>query len=77
MKQRVKLVCAICSDTPLLLLDEPTTNLDKAGIAWYHELIGRFGGKRTILVCSNQVQAEGAFCQNEIPIGNYKPAGKR
>ncbi|MEI8189775.1 MAG: ATP-binding cassette domain-containing protein [candidate division NC10 bacterium] len=31
MKQRVKLILAFLSDTPLLLLDEPTTNLDQAG----------------------------------------------
>ena len=32
MKQRVKLAQAFFSDTPVLLLDEPTTNLDALGI---------------------------------------------
>ena len=31
MKQRLKLILAICSEGQLLLLDEPTTNLDKEG----------------------------------------------
>ena len=35
MKQRLKLVLAICSGSELLLLDEPTTNLDKQGVEWY------------------------------------------
>ncbi|MBU2045958.1 MAG: ATP-binding cassette domain-containing protein, partial [Bacteroidetes bacterium] len=38
MKQRVKLVLALCSDTPILLLDEPTSNLDEQGIEWYISL---------------------------------------
>jgi ABC-type multidrug transport system ATPase subunit len=32
MKQRVKLALAIFSEVPFLLLDEPTTNLDKQGV---------------------------------------------
>jgi ABC-type multidrug transport system ATPase subunit len=72
MKQRVKLVCAILSDTPLLLLDEPTTNLDKAGIDWYLDLIHRHRDGRTILVCSNLREAECGFCTRKIMIEDYK-----
>ena len=36
MKQRLKLAQAFFSNTPVLLLDEPTTNLDADGIALYH-----------------------------------------
>src|SRR5690606_6393629 len=32
MKQRVKLALACCSDVPLVLLDEPTSNLDRQGV---------------------------------------------
>ena len=32
MKQRLKLAQAFFSDTPVLLLDEPTTNLDGRGL---------------------------------------------
>ena len=35
MKQRVKLAQAIFSDVPVVLLDEPTTNLDEEGILLY------------------------------------------
>ena len=34
MKQRLKLAQAFFSNTPVLLLDEPTTNLDADGISF-------------------------------------------
>ena len=39
MKQRVRLTLAVLADTPLLLLDEPASNLDKAAIGWYQRSI--------------------------------------
>ena len=72
MKQRVKLISAILSDVPLLLLDEPTMNLDKAGIAWYLELIGNFSGNRTIIICSNLYQTESAFASKSLQIEDFK-----
>ncbi|MBE0647213.1 MAG: ABC transporter ATP-binding protein [Bacteroidales bacterium] len=72
MKQRVKLVCALLSDTPLLFLDEPTTNLDKAGIDFYLNLVNDHAKGRTILVCSNMQLVESGFCDQEIRIEDYK-----
>ena len=72
MKQRVKLVTAILSDVPLLLLDEPTMNLDKAGIDWYLGLISRYAGSRTVIVCSNLHQTESAFATRALQIEEYK-----
>ena len=72
MKQRVKLVCALLSDTPLLFLDEPTTNLDKAGIEFYGQLIDDYARDRTIIVCSNMQLVESGFCEREIRIEDYK-----
>jgi ABC-type multidrug transport system ATPase subunit len=73
MKQRLKLGLAILADTPLLLLDEPASNLDSGAIAWYHEMIELYGANRTIVVCSNAVTAEYAFCTAEFDIRRYKP----
>ena len=42
MKQRVKLAQAIFSDVPIVLLDEPNTNLDLEGIVLYHQLINEY-----------------------------------
>lgn len=72
MKQRVKLVLAILSDVPLILLDEPTMNLDKSGIDWYLELIRKFSGNRTVIICSNLHQTESAFAGKSLQIEDYK-----
>jgi ABC-type multidrug transport system ATPase subunit len=71
MKQRVKLALAVFSDTPLLLLDEPTANLDEQGIAWYRSLISQYGVNRTLVVCSNQ-QHEYDYCTHHIQLADYK-----
>ncbi|MFM9952210.1 MAG: ATP-binding cassette domain-containing protein [Saprospiraceae bacterium] len=75
MKQRLKLVLAICSETPLLLLDEPTSNLDRQGAAWYLDLIGQFAGDRLVVVASN-VEEDYAFCTEYIDILQYKSKTK-
>ncbi len=72
MKQRVKLVTAILSDVPLILLDEPTMNLDSTGIDWYLELVKKFGGNRTVIICSNLHQTESAFAAKSLQIEEYK-----
>ncbi|HWV68205.1 ABC transporter ATP-binding protein [Chitinophaga sp.] len=71
MKQRIKLALAILSDVPVLLLDEPCTNLDAAGIAVYQQLINDYGGNRLIIVSSNDEQ-EYFMCREHIHIMDYK-----
>ena len=71
MKQRTKLVLACCSDTPVLLLDEPTSNLDVQGVDWYQQLIEDFTKNRLVVVCSNQ-EIEYAFCKHTIQVTDYK-----
>lgn len=71
MKQRVKLILAFCADTPILLLDEPTSNLDEQGINWYRSLVEKFTLNRLVIVCSNQSH-EYEFCTNQILIADYK-----
>lgn len=71
MKQRVKLALAFCADTPLLMLDEPTANLDTQGIDWYLRLIEQFAANRLTVICSNQ-EHEYSFCQHQLNILDYK-----
>lgn len=71
MKQRTKLVLACCTNTPILMLDEPTSNLDAQGIDWYLELIEKFAQGKMVLVGSNQ-EHEYAFCENRLKISDYK-----
>jgi ABC-type multidrug transport system ATPase subunit len=72
MKQRLKLTLACLSDTPLLLLDEPCSNLDQAGINWYSELVKQCRNDRTVVVCSNSHQEEYFFCTEKIVLEDYK-----
>jgi len=71
MKQRVKLALAVCSDTPLLLLDEPATNLDVQGIDWYKNLIRDHAGERTVIIASNDPH-DAEFCPVHLNILDYK-----
>jgi ABC-type multidrug transport system ATPase subunit len=71
MKQRLKLALAFCSDTQMLMLDEPTSNLDNQGIDWYLGLIEKFSAGRLTIICSNQ-EHEYAFCKHQLSITNYK-----
>ncbi|PVD52580.1 ABC transporter ATP-binding protein [Terrimonas sp.] len=71
MKQRVKLAQAFFSDTPVLLLDEPCTNLDADGISLYHQLVNNYCQNRLVIVSSND-QVEYSFCKEIIRIGDFK-----
>lgn len=73
MKQRVKLAQAIFADVPVLLLDEPCTNLDANGYKLYHQLIADYGKNKIIIVSSNDVN-EYSFCEEQINIMDYKTA---
>ena len=71
MKQRVKLAQAILSDTAVVLLDEPCSNLDAKGIALYHSLIQDYCADRIVIVCSND-EVEYRFCQQRIEMQQFK-----
>ena len=71
MKQRVKLALAIFSEVPFLLLDEPTTNLDKQGVTWYLDLIQQFSQDRIVMICSNDPR-EYDFCEKKIAMEDFK-----
>lgn len=72
MKQRAKLAQAIFTDTPLLLLDEPCTNLDEQGVQQYLQWLHQYGQDKTILVASNDPR-EYQFCTQQIRVEAYKP----
>lgn len=71
MKQRLKLAQAFFADTAILLLDEPTTNLDEEGIRLYHLLVAKCTQNRLVIVSSNDKQ-EYDFCEEVIAISQYK-----
>jgi ABC-type multidrug transport system ATPase subunit len=68
MKQRIKLAQAFFSDTPVLLLDEPCTNLDQKGIDLYNYLISTYCTNRLVMISSND-KTEYKSCSEEIKVG--------
>jgi len=66
MLQRVRLLLAVANDRPLLLLDEPLSNLDVEGVQFYTELIRSFALSKTIIVGSNYQKDEYSYCTDEL-----------
>jgi ABC-type multidrug transport system ATPase subunit len=71
MKQRVKLGLAFQSDCEILMLDEPTSNLDAQATDWYLRNVQEYSKNRLLFICSNQ-PAEYEFCENILNIQDYK-----
>jgi len=71
MKQRIKLAQAFFADVPILMLDEPCSNLDRTGYELYQQLIATYAREKLILVCSNEAE-EYQFCNQVIAMAQYK-----
>ena len=71
MKQRVKLGLAFFSDVPVVILDEPTANLDRQGAAWYQEQVRQLDAAQLLLIGSN-VPEEYEFCDNVMDMTQWK-----
>lgn len=71
MKQRLKLALAIFDQAPILLLDEPCSNLDQEGIQTYHQLMQAYAMHKLIIVASNDPQ-EYQFCSQQLSLSNFK-----
>lgn len=72
MKQRAKLALSICSKKPVIFLDEPCSNLDAMGIAWFQETLNNFANEKLVFVASNEMKDELFSCQQHLDIRNYK-----
>lgn len=70
MKQRVRLALAVCTEASAVVLDEPTSNLDEEGKAWYASLLQRLGADTTVLIASNEPR-DMEFCEDFIHIPDY------
>lgn len=71
MKQRLKLALAIFDQAPILLLDEPCSNLDQEGIQTYHQLMQAYAMHKLIIVASNDPQ-EYQFCNQQLALSDFK-----
>lgn len=68
MKQRLRLGIALLSQSSMVLLDEPTSNLDPKGAEWYRTLVKDHLDGRTLLIGSNFDEREMDFCKHQLPI---------
>ena len=71
MKQRMRLGLCILSKAEVYMLDEPTINLDKNGMAWYQQLVKDQLNEKLVIISSN-IEEEYRFCNTIISIEDYK-----
>ncbi len=71
MKQRMKFIFAMMHSPRLLILDEPTSNLDDEGKTSVYRIIREQGGNCIVLIASNE-RSDLELCSEKIVIQNYK-----
>ncbi|HTP13498.1 MAG TPA: ATP-binding cassette domain-containing protein, partial [Bacteroidota bacterium] len=67
MKQRLKYIFALMHSPALLILDEPTTNLDEDGIKVVEEIVGEQKRSSLLIVATNDA-AEAGWCDKVIKL---------
>lgn len=70
MKQRARFAAALLAAPPVLLLDEPTSNLDEAGRAFVEGLAAEHCAAGGLLLIATNVASEAALCQRSLRVGN-------
>ncbi len=71
MKQRGRLAIALMADAQLLLLDEPSTNLDADGVAIVLDVVKQQIAKGGAVVVATNSDAERDWCTRSICIEDY------
>lgn len=71
MKQRIKYASAILHNPMILLLDEPTSNLDAEGKDFVDDLIYNFRKEGIVIVATNETQ-DFKYGQQLINLDDYK-----
>ena len=70
MRQRLRLALALAMESDILILDEPTSNLDDFGKQWYQEILSRYLGDRTLIIASNE-KADLKVCTEVLELTDY------
>lgn len=64
-KQKVKLALAIFNTDPLLLLDEPGTNLDESNYGWFKRKIEEVRSSKLICIATNE-NRDASLCNMKL-----------
>lgn len=72
MKQRVKYAAAGLTEPPLLLLDEPSANLDAAGLDMVDAVMAHQRAADALLVVATNVAAEADRCDRALCVEDYR-----
>jgi len=71
MKQRMKFIFALMHSPQLLILDEPTSNLDEEGKESVYKIIREAGENSIVMIASNE-RTDLELCSERIVIQDYK-----
>ena len=71
MKQKLKLAFAVMHEPEILLLDEPRSNLDKAGIDMIYEISSEQKKKGILIIATND-EDDKELCDSILSIEDYK-----
>lgn len=71
MKQRMKFIFALQHSPKLILLDEPTSNLDNAGKEAVYKLVKEEAKENLVIIASNE-ENDLALCNKVIDVEEFK-----
>ena len=71
MKQRMKFIFALMHSPQLLILDEPTSNLDAEGKESVYSIVREEGTNNIVIIASNE-ETDLALCEGIIKLENFK-----
>ena len=71
MKQRLKFIFALMHSPQLIILDEPTSNLDDEGKDVVYELVKEEAKKNIVIITSNE-KTDLVLCKESISLGDFK-----
>ncbi len=71
MKQRARFATALATGSDLLLLDEPSSNLDEVGVDMVKDIIdGAVSDGKAVVLATNSAQ-ETSWCGKNLAIGDF------
>jgi heme exporter protein A len=71
MKQKLKYVFALVHEPPVLVLDEPTSNLDDDGVRFVGNVVEDQKRNGLLVVATNDAD-ESSWCSEQIHLGEHE-----